>query len=92
VLQSLDDSIVFDINHLFERLGKESRPVRLEGIWLTGDSNSREIDVELIPLRYRRWRLLIFRESGRPAAEGAAALSGTGSEEQARKILSLEKS
>lgn len=91
VLQLLDDSIVFDVNHLFERLGKEGRPVRLEGILLTGDSNSREIDVELIPLRYRNWRLLVFREGGRPSAEGAAALSGTKSEVQARKILSLEK-
>jgi two-component system CheB/CheR fusion protein len=87
ILQLLSDSIIFDINLLFERAAREKQAVRADGIWLSENGGMREIGAEIIPLRSMNWRLLIFRERGAAGGNETAAEP----DDKDRKIIALEK-
>ncbi len=101
ILQLINDSIIFEVNRLFERLAYEKQAVRADGIWMSDADGTREISAELIPLRSMNWRLLIFREAGlvwggeafgRAGEGGGGSLrAAEGSDSKDRKIQALEK-
>jgi len=65
LLKMVRDELVFDLRTLLHRAKKENRPLKKEGITLSDNGQSKELNLEVIPVRpssHDTYYLIVFRE------------------------------
>src|SRR5205085_1173499 len=96
LLKMIRDDLVFDLRTVIHRSKKEGRGAKKEGIILGTNGDSREISIEVIPIKGSgrdAFYLIVFKENGSPVAQTAAKTKPTTAKDDhlsGKRILSLE--